>query len=108
MHAILSFAEFIIQSVLQLVIWIVILYCIASTLISFEILSLRNRFVFSIWRVLEAVSVPLLRPIRRFMPRTGVVDFSAFVLLILLVGVSGYLVHPFFNWLHAVAGDSAY
>lgn len=108
MHAILNFAEFIIQSVLQLVIWIVILYCIASTLISFEILSLRNRFVYSVWRFLEAVSLPLLRPIRRFMPRTGAVDFSAFVLLILLVGVSNFLIHPLFNWLHALVGGSAY
>lgn len=108
MHAILNFAEFIIQAVFQLVIWIVILYCVASTLIAFEILSLRNRFVFSVWRFLEAVSLPLLRPIRRFMPRTGAVDFSAFVLLILLIGVSNFLVHPFFSWLHALAGPSAY
>jgi len=108
MNAILNFAEFIIQSVFQLVIWIVILYCIASTLIAFEIINLRNRFAFSVWRFLEAVSVPLLRPIRRFMPRTGVVDFSAFVLLILLIGVNSFLIPPFFAWLHALVGGSAY
>jgi YggT family protein len=108
MHAILDFAQFVIHAALELVIWIVILYCIASTLIAFEIIKLRDRIVFSVWRFLEAVAVPLLRPIRRFMPRTGQVDFSAFVLLVLLIGVNTYLIPPFFAWLKALTGGSAY
>jgi len=35
-------------------------------------------------RVLDAIVQPLLAPIRRFMPQTGMFDFSPIVLLILV------------------------
>jgi YggT family protein len=106
MHAILNFAEFLVEAVLQLLMWIVILYTVASMLISFEILSLRNRFAYSVWRALEAVSLPVLRPIRRIMPRTGPVDFTPWVFLILVIGVSRFLIPPLFDWLHALVGGA--
>ncbi|MBS0412468.1 MAG: YggT family protein [Proteobacteria bacterium] len=108
MHAILDFAEYVVQAILQLLLWIVILYALASTLISFEIINLRNRFAYSIWRALEAVALPMLRPIRRIMPRTGPVDFTPFVFVILVIGVSNFLIPALFRWLHALAGPIAY
>lgn len=107
MHAILTFSEFIVQAILGLLMWILILYAIASTLISFEIINLRNRFAFSIWRALEAVSLPMLRPVRRILPRAGPVDFSVFVLLILIVGVRAILIPALFIWLQSLVGPVA-
>lgn len=107
MHAILTFSEFIVQSILTLLMWILVLYAVASTLISFEIINLRNRFAYSIWQALEAVCLPMLRPVRRILPRAGPVDFSVFILLIVIVGVRGYLVPPLFVWLHGLVGPVA-
>ncbi len=108
MHAILNFSEYILQAILTLLLWTVILYAIASTLISFEIINLRNRFAYAIWRALEAVALPILRPIRRILPRTGPVDFSPFVFIILTIGIQGYLLPPLFAWLHSLVGPVAY
>ncbi len=108
MHAILNFSDYILQAILTLLLWTVILYAIASTLISFEIINLRNRFAYGVWRTLEAVALPILRPIRRILPRTGQVDFSPFVVVILTIGVQNYLLPPLFAWLHSLVGPVAY
>ena len=47
-------------------------------------------------RSLDAVVHPLLAPIRRFLPSVGMLDFSPFVLLI-LVQVLGSLLIRFFS-----------
>jgi YggT family protein len=37
-----------------------------------------------LWQLLNRIVEPLLEPIRRIMPRTGMIDLSAMVLIILL------------------------
>ncbi|HEX7761873.1 MAG TPA: YggT family protein [Caulobacteraceae bacterium] len=108
MNAILNFSEFILQAILGLLMWIVILYAVASTLISFEIINLRNRFAYGIWQALEAVALPVLRPVRRILPRAGPVDFSPFLVIILVIGAQTFLIPPLFIWLHSLAGPIAY
>jgi YggT family protein len=53
-----------------------------SLLISFNVVSLSNNIVVSIWQALSVIIDPFLKPIRRFMPDTGMIDFSPMVLLI--------------------------
>jgi YggT family protein len=77
---------------LNLLTWAVILAAIISTLISFNVLDTRNRFVWSIADFLARVTDPLLRPIRRRMPNFGNIDFSPLVLLVLLQMVARPLV----------------
>jgi YggT family protein len=69
---------------LQLLTWAVILVAIVQTLIAFNVLDTRNRFVWSVADFLTRVTDPLLRPIRRRMPLFGGIDFSPLVLLVLL------------------------
>lgn len=104
MHAILDYLYFIVRTVLTLMVWVVILYAIASTLISFHVINLRNRIVFAIWRGLEAMALPMLRPIRRFLPMMGPMDFSALAFLVLVGGANTFLVPPLFHWLHDLVG----
>ena len=40
-----------------------------------------NQFV----RLLDMVTEPLIEPVRRIMPRTGMIDFSAMIVIIVLV-----------------------
>ena len=57
---------------------------ISSWLIAFEVLNIRNPNVGRIVSALDAVTTPLLRPIRRFMPNLGGIDISPIVLILLL------------------------
>ncbi|HEY5072649.1 MAG TPA: YggT family protein [Caulobacteraceae bacterium] len=104
MDAILNFTEFVIQSLLTLIIWIVIAYAILSWLISFEIVNLRNRFVYRASRFLDGIATPLLRPFRRFLPNLGGLDFSPILLFIIIGGLQRYLIPPLFAWLHGLVG----
>ena len=61
---------------------IVIIQFVMSLLISFNVVNTRNDAVVAIWRALNALLDPLLGPIRRAMPNTGPIDFSALVLIV--------------------------
>lgn len=106
MNAILDFAEYIVQGLLTLILWVVIAYAILSWLVAFNVVNLRNRAVWQISRFLEAVSRPLLRPFQRLLPSFGGMDFSPILLFLVIGGVQRYLVPAFFNWLHSLIGPS--
>jgi YggT family protein len=63
---------------------IVIVQFILSLLIAFNVVSLSNHIVASIWHALNMILDPFLKPIRKIMPDTGMIDFSPMVLLIAL------------------------
>src|SRR5208283_2137394 len=61
--------------------WVVILGAILSWLIAFGVVNMRNDFVRSAWNIFLALTEPVLRPIRNFLPNTGGIDLSPIVLL---------------------------
>ena len=61
---------------------IVIVQFILSLLIAFNVVSLSNNIVAAIWEALNKILDPFLKPIRKIMPDTGMIDFSPMVLLI--------------------------
>ena len=61
---------------------VVIIQFILSLFISFNVVSLSNNIVASIWQALSVIIDPFLKPIRKIMPDTGMIDFSPMVLLI--------------------------
>ena len=61
---------------------VVIVQFILSLLISFNVVSLSNNIVAAIWQALSVILDPFLKPVRRIMPDTGMIDFSPMVLLI--------------------------
>ena len=75
---------FLFYSAIQLIIFIVIVSAILSWLIAFDVLNVRNQTVYRIVRALDAMTDPLLRPIRRFMPNLGGIDISPIILILLL------------------------
>ena len=56
-----------------------------SWLIAFNVVNIRNDVVRSIWNTLVALTEPLLRPIRRFLPNTGGIDISPVILFLLIL-----------------------
>jgi YggT family protein len=114
MDSILGALQLIITVLLTFVMWVVIAYVILTWLIGFQVINLRNRFVYQVSRFLEAVATPLLRPFRRLIPSIGGLDFSPLILIVLiqvLLGGSdgrnfGYLapIPALFLWLHGLVG----
>lgn len=69
---------------ISIVIVLVIVQFVLSLLVAFNVVSMHNQWVAAIWRSINALLDPILRPIRRLMPDTGSIDFSPLVLIVLL------------------------
>jgi YggT family protein len=71
-----------ISSLITLYIYVIIAGAVMSWLIAFNVVNPYNQFVRSIWQALNALTEPLLRPIRRWMPDLGGIDISPVVLIL--------------------------
>ena len=72
------------DAVVELVIVLVIVSAVLSWLIAFDVINTRNRMMNNVVRTLDALTDPLLRPIRRVLPNLGGIDISPIILLLLL------------------------
>ncbi|MGC1269899.1 MAG: YggT family protein [Croceibacterium sp.] len=66
------------------IIMLMIVQFIIGLLFAFNVVNPRNQFLTQVYSSINALLEPLLRPIRRFLPDTGAIDFSPLVLIILL------------------------
>ena len=69
---------------ISIVILLVIVQFVISLLFAFNVVSMHNQWAAAIYRSVNALLEPILRPIRRIMPDTGAIDFSPLVLIVLL------------------------
>ena len=70
---------------LEMLEYLIIAVAIGSWLIAFDVVNLHNDLVRSIWRMLNALTEPVLRPIRRFVPNLGGVDISPIIALLAIL-----------------------
>ena len=71
-----------VDTVIDLYITVLIIFVILSWLISFNVVNTRNRFVYLVGDVLYRITEPALRPIRRMVPNLGGIDISPMVLIL--------------------------
>ena len=69
---------------LQLLRIVIIVQVILSLLVAFNVINTYNDFVRAFLNALNRICEPLYRPIRRILPDFGGIDFSPFVVLILI------------------------
>ena len=81
----------VIHTLIGLLIAAIIASAILSWLIAFDVINMRNRFVYNIARFLDAVTRPILRPVQRIIPPLGGVDISPIVVLLVIQGFRQYL-----------------
>lgn len=67
---------------LNIVWWIIIIQAVMSWLIAFNVINTHNNFVRQVWSMLDRITDPIYRPIRRVMPDFGALDLSPIVVLI--------------------------
>jgi YggT family protein len=70
--------------ILQLYWYVIIIVAIMSWLIAFNVINIYNDVVRSIWNALNALTEPLLRPIRNMLPNLGGIDISPIILLLII------------------------
>ena len=80
-----------IDSVINIYIWLIIINVILSWLVSFNILNTQSRFVFAILNATHQLTDPVLNKIRNFIPNLGSIDISPVVLILLLVFIRNLL-----------------
>jgi YggT family protein len=83
---------------LQLYAYVIVASAILSWLIAFNVVNIRNDFVRSVWTLLNNLTEPALRPIRRVMPNLGAIDISPIILLLvimLLQRIIAYYIYPY-------------
>jgi YggT family protein len=73
-----------ISLILNLVWWVFLIMIIMSWLISFNVINTRNQFVAGVWRALNQITDPILRPIRRIIPPLGGLDLSPIIVFVII------------------------
>ena len=88
MHSIV----WLIGTLLQLYIDVLIVGAILSWLIAFNVVNVRNRFVAGVANFCDRLTEPALRPIRRYVPTLGGIDISPMILILLIMFVQRFIV----------------
>jgi len=86
-----TFLLVILQGIITLAIWAIIISAVLSWLVAFDVINLRNRFVYSVSRTLDAVTRPILAPVQKIIPPLGGIDLSPIVVILVLQAAQAYL-----------------
>lgn len=84
--------------VLHLYTYVIVIVAILSWLVAFNVINIYNDFVRAIWNTLNALTEPLLRPIRRILPNLGGIDISPIILILLIIlieDIIGRYIYPY-------------
>ena len=74
----------IVELLTNVFVMLIIVQFVIGLLLAFNVVSRGNDFVLAIYRSINSLLDPVLRPIRNMLPQTGAIDFSPLVLIIVL------------------------
>lgn len=77
--------------ILTIVWWIFLIMIIMSWLINFNVINTRNQFVASVWRIVNQITEPILKPIRRIVPPVGGLDLSPIIVFVIIFFLQSFL-----------------
>lgn len=77
--------------ILELFKWVLIIMIIMSWLFSFNIINGSNQFVAAIWRMVNTLTDPVLKPIRNFLPNMGGLDLSPIIVFIAIFFLQSFI-----------------
>jgi YggT family protein len=80
-----------ISMILTLIWWIFLIMIIMSWLINFNVINTRNQFVASVWRIVNQITDPILRPIRRIVPPVGGLDLSPIIVFVIIFFLQSFI-----------------
>lgn len=71
-------------TIIDIYVFLLIANAVLSWLVAFNVINVRNQFVYAVGDFLHRITEPVLRPIRNFIPAIGGIDISPVVLILLL------------------------
>ena len=80
-----------ISMILTIIWWIFLIMIIMSWLINFNVNNTRNQFVASVWRIVNQITEPILKPIRRIVPPVGGLDLSPIIVFVIIFFLQSFL-----------------
>lgn len=83
----------ILLAVLNFAQWIVLIHVIMSWLVNFQVLNLRQPFVYQVWNALTRTLEPVYSRIRRFVSIPGGIDFSPIIVLFAIYAAQQFLIY---------------
>jgi YggT family protein len=99
-----GFIFFIVTALLDILTWAIIINAVASWLVAFNVVNPRNRVVNMILRGLDAVTRPILWPLRKVIPSLGGLDVTPIIALLIIQGFEQYLLPPIIIWCYRLIG----
>jgi YggT family protein len=99
MVALIGFVYLILHYLIQALIWIIIANAIMSWLIAFDVINMRNATARQVVRFLDAVTRPILQPLRRIIPTLGGIDITPVILIVVLEAADQALLPALVRWL---------
>ena len=92
MHAIAD----VLNLALTVYIWIIIAGVIVSWLIAFEVINTRNPQAANLVRLLNKLTEPVYKPIRKFIPPIGGIDLTPIVVIIAIYLLQNAIIRIFY------------
>jgi YggT family protein len=86
-----------IDTIINIFIWLLIASAVLSWLIAFNVVNTRNPIVHNVAEFLYRVTEPLLRPIRNMLPSLGGIDISPVILIIGLLFLERFIFWAYFR-----------
>ena len=74
----------IIELLTNVLVMLIIVQFVIGLLFAFNVINASNEFMMAVYRSINSLLEPVLGPIRRLLPRTGAIDFSPLVLIVVL------------------------
>ncbi|MEL6361670.1 MAG: YggT family protein [Pseudomonadota bacterium] len=97
----MAMIQFLVNQIIGLYILVIFVSIILSWLVSFNVVNRHNQFVDAVGRTCQALTEPLLQPIRSMLPAMGGIDLSPVFLIIGLqavqIGLNRYVFFPAMN-----------
>jgi YggT family protein len=97
MSNVIGFVFFVLHSLAQLYVIVILVHVILSLLVAFNVVNSRNQFVAMLWALTSRLVEPVLAYIRRWLPflrNLGGFDLSPIILLVVLHGIDNYFLEP--------------
>jgi YggT family protein len=70
--------------IIDIYVWVIILSAVLSWLVAFDVVNMRNRFVYLVGDTLNRLTEPVYRPVRRLLPDMGGLDLSPLIVILAL------------------------
>lgn len=90
LYQLLNFVDYL----LGLYVFVLLASVILSWLVAFNVINPHNQFVSTLWRAIDAVTEPVLRPIRRMLPDMGGLDLSPLIVLLGIYFIRSVILVP--------------